>query len=331
MSSRMSTVSDEPSQAAATFDRDLDPSARLIIDEARRRGIEVTILSPRATYFRLTLGARRVTCRESLSERTSAVALSLCDDKRTTTRLLAEAGLAVPVQIEAGNDARDEAFLRAHGAVVVKPARGEQGRGVSVDVRGVEDLRRAIAHAGTVDRVVLLEQLVRGEDVRVIVIAGQVVAAAVRRPPQITGTGQHSILDLVVAQSLRRAAETAGESKIPLDDELRRCLREAGHQLADVLPAGVTLTVRRAANVHTGGTIHDITAMLHPGLVEAACRAARVLDIPVVGIDMLVSDLRGDDYYIIEANERPGFAHHEPQPVAARFVDFLFPETARAQ
>ncbi len=56
--------------------------------------------------------------------------------------------------------------------------------------------------------------------------------------------------------------------------------------------------------------------------------AARILRIPVVGLDLLVPDLSGDHYAIIEANERPGLANHEPQPTAERFIDFLFPETA---
>jgi hypothetical protein len=30
---------------------------------------------------------------------------------------------------------------------------------------------------------------------------------------------------------------------------------------------------------------------------------------------------------IIEANERPGLANHEPQPTAERFIDFLFPHS----
>ena len=62
--------------------RDLDPTSALIMSEAERRGIQVELLAPRAEYFRLTLGERSILCRESLSELTSAVALSLCDDKR---------------------------------------------------------------------------------------------------------------------------------------------------------------------------------------------------------------------------------------------------------
>ena len=54
-------------------------------------------------------------------------------------------------------------------------------------------------------------------------------------------------------------------------------------------------------------------------------RTARVLDIPVTGLDFLVPSVEGPDYVIIEANERPGLANHEPQPTAQRFVDLLFP------
>jgi len=83
--------------------------------------------------------------------------------------------------------------------------------------------------------------------------------------------------------------------------------------------------VRRTANLHTGGTIHDVTSEVHPRLVAAAVAAARAIDIPVVGIDLMVRSPREPDYAFIEANERPGLANHEPQPTAERFVDLLFP------
>ena len=71
-----------------------------------------------------------------------------------------------------------------------------------------------------------------------------------------------------------------------------------------------------------------MTADLSPALAQAACKAARALDIPVTGLDFLVPDVKASDYVIIEANERPGLANHEPQPTAERFVDLLFPQTA---
>ena len=99
--------------------------------------------------------------------------------------------------------------------------------------------------------------------------------------------------------------------------------------MEDVPDQGVEIDVRKTANLHTGGTIHDVTDRLHPRLTAAAVEAARALDIPVVGFDFLVPDITGPDYVIIEANERPGLANHEPQPTAERFIDLLFPQIAQ--
>ena len=96
-------------------------------------------------------------------------------------------------------------------------------------------------------------------------------------------------------------------------------------QLQHLADSGVEIMVRKAANLHTGGSIHDVTAEAHPSLVAAACAASRAIDIPVVGIDFIVKSASQPDYIFIEANERPGLANHEPQPTAERFVDLLFP------
>src|SRR5690606_18305178 len=160
------------------------------------------------------------------------------------------------------------------------------------------------------------------------VIDYKVVAAAIRRPAEVTGTGRHTIRELIEAQSRRRAAATDGESRIPIDSETRRCVESTRHSLDDVLPEGETLAVRKTANLHTGGTIHDVTERLHPTLRAAAEEAARCLDIPLVGLDFLVTSPERPDYAIVEANERPGLANHEPAPTAQRFVDLLFPQTA---
>jgi GNAT-family acetyltransferase (TIGR03103 family) len=306
---------------------DLNPYARLIADEALRRGITVTVVDAQSGLMKLTHGGRSVTTRESLSELTNAVAMSRCDDKRLTRRLLAGAGLKVPDGRLATGDADDLAFLDRIGEVVVKPARGEQGNGITVGVRTEAELQGAITLAERYCPDVLIEAYVTGEDLRVVVIDHEVVAAAVRQPASVTGTGRHTISELIASTSRRRAAATGGESSIPLDDATTKAVRDAGFALDDVLPEGEELTVRRTANLHTGGTIHDVTARLHPALAEAAVQASEVLDIPVVGLDLLVPDVEGPDHVIIEANERPGLANHEPQPTAERFIDLLFPAT----
>lgn len=306
----------------------LNPYARIIVDEARRRGISVEIVDAVAGIFKLRHVGHEMLCRESLTELTGGVAMTWCQDKVLTLRRLASVGLRVPQQRTAGDTDADLAFLREHGAIVVKPALGEQGRGISVGVRTHDELDQAIERARKEGGHIVLEQLCEGQDLRIVVIGYKVVAAAIRRPAEVTGDGQSPMAQLIERQSARRAAATGGESRIPTDAETLRCLAEQGLNMESVPGDGQRVQVRKTANLHTGGTIHDVTAQLHPTLRSAAESAARALRIPVVGLDFLVPALDQEDYVIIEANERPGLANHEPQPTAQRFVDLLFPYSA---
>ena len=305
----------------------LNPYAKIIVDEARRRGISVQILDAEAGIFKLRHCGYEIACRESLSELTGGVAMTWCQDKVLTSRRLASVGLPVPRQMTAGDPEAEARFLRECGAIVVKPALGEQGKGISVDIRTQEDMERAIKRASLEGGHVILEEMCSGQDLRVIVIGYKVVAAAMRRPAHVVGDGSSTIAQLIERQSARRAAATGGESKIPMDAETERCLAGQGFSFDTVLESGKVVNVRKTANLHTGGTIHDVTAELSPALREAAEAAARALRIPVTGLDFLVPSADSDQFVIIEANERPGLANHEPQPTAQRFIDLLFPFT----
>lgn len=306
----------------------LNPYARIIADEAILRGIAVDVLDAQAGYLRLTHGGTSIVTRESLSELTSAVAMSRCDDKRIARAVVADAGIRIPEGCTATFTDEDCRFLEKVGTAVVKPARGEQGAGITVGVTGADELNRAIELAAQHCPDVLVEERCEGEDLRIIVIGGKVVAAAIRQPPEVIGTGTHTIRQLIEAQSRRRSVATHGESVIPLDSVTEDTVHKEGWQLEDVLPANERLIVRHTANLHTGGTIHDVTDDLNPMLAKVAVDAAEAIEIPVTGIDLIVPTVRGEEYVFIEANERPGLANHEPRPTAQAFIDLLFPRTA---
>ena len=309
----------------------LNPYASILVEEAYKRGIDVQIDDAAAGLFTLSHGGRRIRCRESLSDLTSAISMSLCQDKCLTHKVLSQAGLNVPTQQLAGNADDNLAFVEQHGRVVVKPVDGEQGNGVAVDLHSIEQVQQAIEAARAFDSRVLLESFHEGLDLRIVVIGFEVVAAAIRRPAQVIGDGQHRVQRLIEAQSRRRQAATGGESRIPLDAETLRTVQAEGYDYDSILPAGQVLAVRRTANLHTGGCLEDVTGVLHPVLADAAIRAARALDIPVVGLDLMVPAADQPDYVFIEANERAGLANHEPQPTAERFIDLLFPHSQPAQ
>ena len=316
-----------PPALPAGYDRS-NEYTRIIIDEALARGVDVVVLDPDIGELELTHGGRTHTVIQSLSELTSAIAFRRCDDKALTRRVLVAAGLSVPPGRIATGDRADEDFLAEHGSVVVKPCRGEGGAGISVGVTDPDGLRTAVATARrTCDRV-LLEALVPGDDLRVLVIDGRVVAASVRRPPTVVGDGSSTVRALIEARNDERASTLGPAMVTPLDDITDACVRTAGHDLDEVLGEGVEVKVRRTANLHSGGTIHDVTPCLHPDLADAAIRATAAVDLPVAGIDLMVASPEEPTHVLIEVNEQPGLANHEPQPTAQRYLDLLFPATA---
>jgi GNAT-family acetyltransferase (TIGR03103 family) len=299
----------------------------IIVDEALRRGITVEIIDPRRGGLRLSFGGRSRLSYESLSELTSAIAFRRCDDKLLTREVLEQAGIPVAPGRAATFDGDDLAFLQRWNDLVVKPARGEQGRGITVGVRTGEELEDACTLARHHWPEVLLEKRCPGQDLRVLVIGNEVVAAAIRVPAAVTGTGADTVVELITELSERRAEATNGAARIVVDERTRRIVEGAGWTLEAVLPEGVELQVCGTANVHTGGELQDVTSELHPGLAGLSLAAAGAVGAPVAGVDLIVEGSNAAEGIVIEVNEQPGLAHHEPWPTAERFVDLLFPET----
>jgi GNAT-family acetyltransferase (TIGR03103 family) len=303
---------------------DCNAYTTIIVDEALRRGIDVEVLDPVTGELRMHHGGRTVEAIQSLPELTSAVAFRRCDDKAVTRRVLSAAGLPVVAGAMATGGPEDESFLSEHGEIVVKPARGEGGRGITVGVSDTESLLRARRHAEASCPTVLLEERCQGVDVRVLVIDGEVVAASVRRPPTVTGDGRSTVRELIEA----RNGNSDPDLSVPLDEITESAVVDAGHGLDGVVPAGEEVVVRATANLHTGGTIHDVTDELHDEHAEVSRRSAAALDLPVAGVDLMVEAVDRPGQRVIEVNEQPGLANHEPRPTAARYIDLLFPGTA---
>ncbi|MCB0393281.1 MAG: N-acetylglutaminylglutamine synthetase [Bdellovibrionales bacterium] len=315
---------------APKFRKVLNPYGQIIVDEAARRGIDVKVIDKAQSLFSLHLGGKSVVCKESLSDHTSATAMSACQDKGLTNRILKSAGIQVPRQfLDIENRSKLDDFLKKNRPVVVKPIDGEQGQLVKVGLKTKKEIFEAVNALAGAGVQPVVEQMVSGSDIRVLVINSEVVAVAERRPPLIVGDGVSTIETLIKRLNRRKSAASQGESQIPVDQECERVLKDQKLHLESILPNGKEARVRNTANFHTGGTIHDITSEFPDRLKEVAIRASEALQIPVVGLDFMIPNLGGQRYWIIEANERPGLANHEPQPTAQKFLDFLFPTSAR--
>jgi cyanophycin synthetase len=121
----------------------------------------------------------------------------------------------------------------------------------------------------------VVETFVKGFDHRMLVVNGELIAVARREPGHVVGDGKHTIEALVelANQDPRRGI---GHEKIltrlELDHQAERCLREHDYTAASIPAAGEKVYLRLTGNLSTGGTATDVTDIVHPDNAEMALR-----------------------------------------------------------
>ncbi len=320
--------------------RAFGPSTAAIVDEAASRDIPWIRLNE-ASLVQLGWGRFQQRIRATMTSKTGALAVDIAGDKDMTRQLLAAAGLPVPRgEIVRDEDAAGAAAKRIGFPVVTKPLDGNHGRGVGLDLRNEDDVRVGFRRAQAEARrgQVIVESFVTGNDYRVLVIGGHMVAVAQRVPAQVIGDGVHTVEELVeiANQDPRRGiGHEKVLTRIKVDDAATELLAKHGYALDAAPPEGATVQLAATGNMSTGGISIDRTWEAHEENVEIAEEAARVVGLDVAGIDFLVPDIaepvRETGGAIVEVNAAPGFRMHthptegEPQFVAKYVVDLLFP------
>jgi cyanophycin synthetase len=317
----------------------LGPSTQAIVDAAHDRGIPDIRLADDASLFQLGWGSRQRLVQATITGASPYIAVTIASDKELTKRLLSAAGIPVP----RGSIVTtvDEAQMAARDVgmpVTIKPLDANQGKGVTTGIRNAQEVAVAFERARQHGPRVIVEQHVRGEDHRVLVVNDRVVAASRRVPPQVVGDGQRTVrelVDAVNADPRRGIGHESALTRIPLDAAAADCLSAQGLGFESVLPLGAVAVLRGNANLSTGGTAEDVTDRLHPDTAALCVRAARRIGLDVAGIDLVCADISAplapQEGALIEVNAAPGIRMHEqPSDGLARaagraIVDGLFP------
>ena len=296
-----------------------------ITREAQRRGIGIEVIDPVTPVFVLKHKTKRIRCYNALTDQVGAVTFHMTQNKRLANLFLSAQGFPVPAQAAFTDLPAAQAFLKKFKTIVVKPCTQWGGRGVSVAVRTLKELTRAIDFARTFEEEVVLEEFVSGEDYRLIFVDYRYVAAIRRRAARVTGNGRDSIRKLILAQNrVERALDPS--HVIPVDAETGRNLAALGLSWTTVPAAGRSVQVRLTSNYHTGGSVDIVTRSVAPKLVKLAARAAKKLGVPVIGIDFLVNEKTGR-FWLIELSPDLAISPPEGDIVVRHFIDYLFPET----
>jgi cyanophycin synthetase len=318
--------------------RALGPSTGALVTAAEERDIPWIRLN-RYSLVQFGHGRFQQRIQATTTGNTSNIAVELASDKEETNALLRDLGLPVPEQrlVYSARGAR-RAAERIGFPVVVKPLRGNHGRGVSIGMRSADDVEVAFEKAREHGRAIVIERYIEGLDHRLLVIEGELVAAAKRVPGHVVGDGENSIerlVEIVNEDPRRGVGHEKVLTRLELDHQALRLLSQKGYEPETVPAAGEIVYLRSTGNLSTGGTAVDVTDDIHPDNREMAIRAIKGIGLDIGGVDFLTTDIsksyRETGGGICEVNAGPGFRMHvapsegTPRDVAGPVLDMLFP------
>ncbi|MBU68106.1 MAG: cyanophycin synthetase [Cupriavidus sp.] len=338
----MAAIEDRPFDVPAAVDNlrrlvdehCLGPSTACIVDAADDRDIPSIRLSD-GNLVQLGYGVRQRRIWTAETDRTSAIAESISRDKDLTKSLLESCGVPVPEgrMVDSPADAWDAA--ESIGVpVVVKPYDGNHGRGVFTNLMTREEVETAYGVAIEEGNGVIVERFIPGNEHRLLIVGGRMVACAMGETASVVGDGKHTIDELIESQinsdPRRGSTEDHPLNRVRLDSAARLELKRQGYADGSAVPAeGRTVLIQRNGNV-----AFDVTDRVHPSVAAHAALAARVVGLDIAGVDLVAEDIsrplaeqRGA---VVEVNAGPGLLMHikpaagEPRPVGRAIVDHLF-------
>ncbi|MGB3068133.1 MAG: cyanophycin synthetase [Ottowia sp.] len=340
----MAAINNRPYDVAATVarltemvdQRCLGPSTASMVEAAGERGIPHIRLNE-GNLVQLGYGSAQRRIWTAETDRTSAIAEGISRDKDLTKELLASCGVPVPEGRTVSNAAEAwEAAERIGVPVVVKPTDGNHARGVSLNLNTQQEVEEAFVAAEREGSEVMVERFIPGQEHRLLVVGGKVVAATRGEITRVSGDGRSTMAELIELQ-VNSDPRRGPEEHLPLDTVrvyenpvTQLELARQGLTAESILPIGRTAVVER-----TGNMANDVTDRVHPDVAHQVSLAARVVGLDIAGIDLVVEDigqpLAPQGGAIVEVNAGPGLLMHlkpavgRAQPVGEAIVKHLFP------
>jgi cyanophycin synthetase len=316
----------------------IGPTSGYLLDEVKRRDIPFRQLNT-GSLIVLGHGIKQKKMRTAITDKTSGLGMEIASDKEETKLILDDAYVPVPKGIlVSSEDELRERINEVRFPIVIKPLNGNHGRGITTDINNIADAVFGFNLAKKISSTIIVEEFVKGDDYRFLVVDYKLVAATKRTPAQVTGDGVSTIQQLI---DLENSDPDRGEGPeyvltlIRVDAVTEKILNSKKLTLESILPKGEVLSLKDTANISSGGIATDVTDSLHPENKFMAERIARLFNLDICGIDIMASaidvPITREVGAVIEVNAGPGLRMHSnpqrgmPRDVSGKIMEMLFP------
>ena len=310
----------------------------VLFDQAATRGYQAEIVDEKNYIYGLTKGTHRITFFD-FPPFNDKPTRKLMHNKEQANRLLAKHGL--PASGGTSHICLTSALLHAHNIgfpLVVKPTFGTLSLGAHFPITSWPQFCYAFYATKRYGLHTMVERFLCGNNHRITVVSGKVVAAVLRVPPHVVGDGKSAIAELIAQKNTdprRKPIQVQDTTlhELIIDKRTRAFLKQQGWHLQSVPAANETVFLDNKVLLTRGGDVYDVTDTMHEKNKELFIKTAHVLQANIAGIDCLMADISRSwdqqETAIIDINGKPYIDMHHfptsgtPRNVAAAMMPLL--------
>jgi len=265
---------------------------------AQTLGIEVEHLGSAAYEFRYRKITRRIRSNNLTNDQDSAFGFWACAHKHLTFGLLKKYGIKeLPhnklYSLSTIKEARRD-FLARNKISVIKPCYGvSSGKGITVGVKNVRQLNRAIFNALLYDTHYLIEDFVDGDHFRLLFYRDNFLGGLKRIPANVKGDGINNVRNLIKLENIRRSKDKSDISLYPIviDNETKQTLANNNMSFDYIPTEDETVYVKTTANFNAGGEVEEMSDIVNSDLIEKCSKIPKIMGISLAGVDIITKDI----------------------------------------
>ena len=296
----------------------LEASTQILIKDAISRGVDYNIIDEKKSFVEFSNGTiKECVIQASKTSKDSYIYPFITDDKLYAKRVMIENGIDTPMYKYINKKMSKEKIKKAvknilGRKVVVKPRTTNYGDGITIIDNGADEntLLEAIEYAFSFDQDVFIEEYVKGNEYRFLVIDGKCIHVSWRRPTSVVGDGKSTIQELI-KQKVESPLYTRFNRKIVVNELMLDYLSKQGYSLEYVPPKDKRIYLHKISNVSKGGEGIGVNNIMPDYFKKIAEKLVRAFNAKICGVDIIIDDLNSTKYKVIELNDNPGILSNE--------------------
>lgn len=237
-----------------------------------------------------------------------------CDNKQLTKLAYEALNIRYPKSIifSKFDENHLQTFLKNGQVYICKPLDGTNGIGVELGIENLQmvaDYYEKYQHLNTR---FLLEEYVKGDDLRIQVIGGKIIAACIRKPAFVIGNGQDS-LERLIAKRQAVMTKQNPNNILAIDKSTEALLAAQQVSIGDIPENNRTIQLKYVSNIAQGGVPIDVSDEIHPLYHQWAEDLATYLGTGYMGLDFITPNHKENPINqsaILEINARADWVHH---------------------